>query len=95
MALTCPSDLTGIDLGFQEFVDCAAISINYDALGTATISFTVVSVSAQANPQLYTTLTFGGITFTGFITDLEIRRVPGSLIFEQRYTLIGNGCRLV
>jgi len=93
MALTCPSDLTGVELSFTEFVDCAAISINYDALGTATISFTVVSVSAQANPQLYTTLTFGGITFTGYITELEIRRIPGSLIFEQRYTLLAAGCR--
>ena len=94
MALTCPADLTGIDLGFTEFIDCSNININYDALGTATITFTVVSVSSTANPLLYTTSTFGGITFTGFITDLEVRRIPGSLIFEQRYTLLGSGCRI-
>ncbi len=93
MALTCPADLTGVNLGFTSFIDCASISINYDVLGTATVNFTVVSVSGQPTPNEYTTLIFGGITFTGYITNLEVRRLPGTLIYEHRYTLLGQGCR--
>ncbi len=92
MPLTCPTDLTGIDVGFSSFIDCSAITVNYDMLGRATVAFTVVSISSTATPNDYTTLTFGGVTFTGFITDLEIRRMPGTLVFEHRYTLKGMGC---
>jgi hypothetical protein len=91
MALTCPADLTGIDYGFTSFVDCASVSINYDQLGIATISFTVVSVSNTPSGD-YTTMIFGGVTFTGVITSLEIRRIPGALVYEHRYTLTGYGC---
>ena len=59
MALVCPTDLSGVNLGFTEFIDCSSLTINYDILGQATLSFTVVSVKAQPdNPQQYTDLTF-------------------------------------
>lgn len=95
MALVCPADLTGIDYGFEEFLDCSTLNINYDLLGNATLTFTVVSVNAQPNnPSLYTDLTFGGVNFTGFITSLEVRRIDGTLVYEHRYTITGVGCRV-
>jgi hypothetical protein len=90
MALTCPADLTGLDLGFLSFIDCSSININYDMMGIATISFAVVSV--EKTTTTYTTLTFGGVTFTGFITSVEVKRIPGTVVYEQRYTFTGTGC---
>lgn len=90
MALTCPTDLTGVDLGFQSFIDCSTISLNYNELGLVTLNFSVISVSAQ--PDTYTTLTFGGVTFTGFVTNLEVSRLPGTLVYEHRYTMTTIGC---
>lgn len=95
MALVCPTDLTGVDVGFTEFLDCATLSINYDQLGQATLNFTVVAAQAQPiSTQVYTDLTFGGIQFTGFITNLEIRRIAGTIVFEHRYTVSAIGCRV-
>ena len=95
MALTCPTSLTAFDVGFTEFIDCDTISISYDILGIANVSFTVISISATPiNPSQYTQLTFGGITFTGFISNLEIRRIEGSSVYQHSYTISGVGCRV-
>jgi hypothetical protein len=94
MALVCPSDLTGVNLGFTEFIDCASLSINYDELGIATIGFTVVaSKSEPVDTQVYTDMTFGGVHFTGHITNLTVRRIAGTIVYEHRYSLSGVGCR--
>ncbi len=95
MPLTCPSDLTGVSLGFTEFIDCSSLSINYDVLGTASLSFTVVASQAEPiDTQVYTDLTFGGVNFTGYITAIEIRRIPGTIVYEHRYSLSATGCRV-
>lgn len=93
MALTCPTDLSGVSLPFTEFIDCATLNINYDILGTATLGFTVVSVNEEPNPSNYTTLQFGGITFTGYVTGLSIRRIAGTAVFEHAYNITAVGCR--
>jgi hypothetical protein len=95
MALTCPTDLTGVDIGFSEFLDCATLTINYDPLGQATLNFTVVAALPEPiSVQAYTDLVFGGIRFTGFITSLEVRRITGTIVYEHRYTLSAVGCRI-
>lgn len=95
MALTCPADLSGVDFGFTEFIDCATVSINYDILGQATIAFSVVSRFSQPQDvNAYTSLTFGGINFTGYITKLDVKRLPGTIVFEHIYNLSGIGCRI-
>lgn len=95
MVLTCPTDLSGVDLGFDEFVDCTTLSINYNELGQATLNFTVVaSAKHPIDPNVYTTRIFGGVTFTGYITGLEIRKITGTLVYEHRYTITATGCRV-
>jgi hypothetical protein len=95
MALTCPSNVSSTNLGFTEFIDCTTLSISYDILGEATVSFTVVAAQAQPiNPQVYTDLTFGGIRFTGYITSLTVRRVAGTIVYEHQYSLNAVGCRV-
>lgn len=91
MALYCPTNLTAADVGFQEFLECNTVSINIDVMGICTVNFTVVSISATPLGT-YTTMTFGGVVFTGFITNLEVAKLPGTLIFEHRYTLTSYAC---
>lgn len=94
MALTCPSTLTGVNFGFTEFIDCTTVSVSYDVLGVATVGFTVVAAQAQPiNPQVYTDLTFGGVNFTGYISSLTVRKIPGTVVYEHQYSLSGVGCK--
>jgi hypothetical protein len=95
MALTCPTDLSGVTFGFDEFIDCATLTINYDILGQATLSFSVVSRFAQPiDVNAYTNLTFGGVNFRGYITKLDIKRFPGTIVYEHQYSVSGIGCRV-
>ncbi len=80
-----------------EFIDCPTISIQYQQNGLATVSFTVVSteqVPGVSPIRDYTQLTFGGIDFKGFITQLASSIIPASTpsVFEHRFTLIATGC---
>lgn len=95
MPLTCPTDFSNVQLSFTEFIDCSTISINYDQLGVATVGFTVIASNpGPIDTSVYTDLTFGGINFTGFITNLDIRKIPGTVVYEHKYTLTGKGCRV-
>ncbi len=80
-----------------EFIDCPTISISYQSNGLATVSFTVVStqtVPGVTPVRDYTDLTFGGINFQGFITNLTTQIIPGSIpsVFEHRFTETMTGC---
>jgi hypothetical protein len=95
VALVCSTDLTGVDLGFTEFIDCSTINISYNETGVATVSFAVVASAAEpVDVNAYTSLTYGGVHFTGYITGLAIKRMPGTLAYEHRYTLSMIGCRV-
>ena len=93
MALTCPASLGGVALGFTEFIDCSTLNINYDKLGISTITFTAISVNADPSPAQYKILVFGEVTFDSFVTGIDIRRIPGTQVFEHKYNLTGNGCK--
>jgi hypothetical protein len=80
-----------------EFLDCATISISYQSTGLASVSFAVVSTEQLpgVNPvRDYTQLTFGGINFKGFISNLVSAIIPGSIptVFEHRFSLTMTGC---
>ena len=80
-----------------EFIDCSTISISYQVNGLATVSFTVVStqdVPGVTPPRDYTQLTFGGVDFKGFVTQLDTTIIPASIptVFEHKFTLTMTGC---
>jgi hypothetical protein len=80
-----------------EFIDCATISISYQVNGLATVSFTVVAtqdVPGVTPPRDYTQLTFGGVDFKGFVTQLDTTIIPASIptVFEHKFTLTMTGC---
>jgi hypothetical protein len=80
-----------------EFIDCPTINISYQSNGLATVSFTVVSteqVPGVNPPRNYTELTFGGVDFKGYLTEVVSAVIPASIpsVFEHRMTLIATGC---
>jgi hypothetical protein len=80
-----------------EFLDCSTLSINYQANGLATVSFTVVSthqVPGVTPPRNYTELTFGGVDFKGYLSEVQSSVIPASIptVFEHRMTLLSTGC---
>lgn len=80
-----------------EFIDCPTINIAYQANGLATVGFTVVSteqVPGVNPPRNYTELTFGGVDFKGYLTEVSSGVITASIptVFEHRLTLIATGC---
>jgi hypothetical protein len=90
MALVCSSRVARPSTGF-EFIDCGTISINYNIRGIASISFTVVSSDGQLSND-YTDLTFGGVNFKGFIRDVNISPIPGTVVSLIRISYEAFGC---
>ena len=80
-----------------EFIDCSTLNISYAVNGLATLSFTVVSTSdllGSISGRDYTQLSFGGIDYKGFITQIESAPIEASIptTFEHRISLVGTGC---
>jgi len=49
-----------------EFIECTSLSVSYDITGIATVSYTVMSNTEDITA--WDNLSFGGRTFTGFVT---------------------------
>lgn len=89
------------------FIDCSTINISYSITGMATVSFVVVSTSAQITLSSYNTLTFGSntsnrsvgsfsagaVTYEGIITSYELQKIPGTLVYEHKISMLAWGCR--
>lgn len=79
-----------------EFIDCGTVSIQYDTTGRATISFVIVTDDDELSGK-YTSLSFGGINFTGVIMSAVQKPILGSgdgegtAWFEWQMTLQGVG----
>lgn len=80
-----------------EFLECSSVNINYQQNGLATLSFTVVSTESVPGvnpPRDFTQLSFGGITYTGYITQLDSTPIPASIptVWEHKYAMTAIGC---
>lgn len=70
-----------------EFIDCGSLTISYDVLGLASVSFTVVT-NDDFLDQEYSTLTVGDLTFTGYLTGVSARPIVGTSWFEWGMSLV-------
>ena len=70
-----------------EFIECSSLSISYDILGLATVSFTVVTDS-DSLAEDYTTINVGDLTFTGYITGATKRPILSTDWWEWGMTLV-------
>lgn len=89
MAMTCStSDLSYEDF---EFIDCSTINVNYVQTGEASVSFTVVT-SRDDLYNNYTNLEFGGVRYNGWIVDVNVSKIPGTLVNLFNVTYKAFGC---
>jgi hypothetical protein len=71
-----------------EFIECTSLSISYDIMGIATVSYTVVSDTSGI--KVYNQITAGGRTFRGYITNASTNQVPKTTWYETHATLVAT-----
>jgi hypothetical protein len=73
------------------FMECTSLQLHYDIMGLVTVSFTVVSDS-EGIPDLeeWTSISAGGKTFSGHITNVHMQSIPNTGWFETHITLIAT-----
>lgn len=69
-----------------QFIECTSLSISYDNLGLATVNYTLVS--DVPNPTIYEVVETEDVTFTGYVTSLNINIIPGTDWYETQVSLI-------
>lgn len=89
MALSC-STSTVVYENF-EFIDCSTLNVNYNARGVANISFAVVCSKNQLEEN-YTRLSIGGVDFSGFLDNVQVSVIPGTLVYIFQMSVIAFGC---
>jgi len=75
-------------VGEVAFIDCTSLSISYDVMGIATVSYTIVSNTEGI--KYYTTIDAGGRTFTGYVANASLRQIPETTWYESNITLIAT-----
>jgi hypothetical protein len=72
-----------------EFIDCTSLSISYDIMGYATVSYTVVHNSY--NFVTYDSISAGGQNFRGYVTNASLNQIPQTEgWFETNVTLLAT-----
>ena len=74
--------------GEIAFIDCTSLSISYDIMGIATISYTIVSNTDGV--KYYTTIDAGNRTYTGYVANARLRQIPETAWYESNVTLIST-----
>ena len=72
-----------------NFIECTSLNINYNIMGIATVSYTIVQDTYDTN-NVTTSITAGGQTFSGYITDISVAPIPRTNWFEVHVTLIAT-----
>ena len=60
-----------------EFVECASVSIQYDATGKASVSFNIIKDN-NSEVTGYKNFNYGGVNFNGVVMKKEQQYIRGS-----------------
>lgn len=72
-----------------EFIDCTSLSVSYNVMGIATVTFTIVHDSDDFKTR--NTISAGGQTFKGYVISATLNRIPNtSRWYETHNTLIAT-----
>lgn len=72
-----------------NFIECTSLNVNYNIMGIATVSYTIVQ-DAYDTSNVTSTITAGGQTFSGYVTDISVGPVPRTSWYEVHVTLIAT-----
>jgi hypothetical protein len=71
------------------FIECTSLSFSYDVMGIVTLSYTMVHPSPD--PCYETTITAGGYTFNGYVTNIGLSQIVGTAgWYETNVTLLAT-----
>lgn len=70
-----------------SFIDCTSLNISYNIMGIATVTYTLVQNEPDFN-QVVNSITAGGQTFTGYVTNASLSQIPNTEWYEVNVTLI-------
>jgi len=70
------------------FIDCTTLSVSYNIMGIATVSFSVVS--DQPGFHIKSAISAGGRTFSGYVTSATVSRIPNTTWYQTQVTLIAT-----
>lgn len=72
-----------------SFIDCTSLSINFNVMGLATVTYTIVTDVLDLN-QIDGTLPLsaGGKVFRGHVTNASITQIQGTDWYEIHVTAI-------
>lgn len=72
-----------------EFIECTSLNISYNIMGLATVTYTVVHDTTGF--VVYDTISAGGQTFVGYITNASMNQIPNTEgWYETHATLIAT-----
>lgn len=78
-----------------EFMECESLSISYNIMGIASISYTIISDSAS--PYIDNSIRAGGVNFDGVITSVYTQPIPkteradGGSWYSTNVTMVATG----
>ena len=72
-----------------EFIDCTSLSVSYNVMGIATVSYTVVHNTYSF--VAYDNISAGGQVFTGYVINASLNQIPHTEgWFETHVTLLAT-----
>lgn len=82
---------------YIQFIDCTSLNINYNIMGIATVTYTVVSNSSNfPDEDFMNSITVGNpdTDFNGYVTDAYLSSIPNTVgWYETKVTLISIASR--
>lgn len=74
------------------FMDCTSLSISYDIMGIATVSYILVSDHKTVYSYIpgENSIAAGGQTFRGYISSINFNQIPDTNWYESHVTLVAT-----
>ncbi len=69
----------------KEFIECTSLSISYDIMGIATVSYTLVR--NRPGLKAWNPVTFGNRTFVGYVASIDLKQIEDTDWYENHVTL--------
>lgn len=70
-----------------EFTECASLNINYDIMGIATISYTILKDS-EGWPDVHYEMFLGTRNFRGYVANASMNKIPFTEWYETHVNLV-------
>lgn len=73
------------------FIECTSLNINFNVMGVATVTYTIVSDDPNMN-QIDATIPIsaGGQVFSGYVTNASMNQIPHTSWYEIHVTLVST-----